>query len=126
MNAHVLDRITLFVTAAAAPMVILAFVLGGVPMATGALVGAAIAIGNWMSLRWLMRRIAIASDRGKAGLMLVLVAKMTAVLVVTFVAVRYVDATGVLLGLGALVIGVVAGSFAPAAVPADAPSLGDD
>lgn len=111
MERQTIERITKWVAGLSLPLIVVAFLLGGVEVAIGAAAGAALSVGNWMALRWMVHRILVASDRARAVLMLLLVVKMGLVLVLSAVLLRFVDAMGFTIGMGALVLGVLFGAL---------------
>jgi hypothetical protein len=76
-------------------------------------VGAVIALGNFHIYRWVVSRITGGNLRKQSALSLLLAAKMIALmgLIYLLVARHWVDPLGFLVGLSALVLGLLAGSI---------------
>lgn len=121
----IIDRITTYVAAFGVLLSASAFVLS-VEVGTGALVGAAIAIGDWLVTRFLGRKIVGAPEGARSMLSLALVLKMGAVLGACAVVLwsGRVSALGFMIGIGAMVLGVIVGglheSFTASAPSSDA------
>ena len=111
MDTRILDRITQHIAVLALPMVLVALWLGGMPSAIGALAGSALAFVNWLAFRFLLRMLMRVSEKAKSVLMILLVAKMGLVLFLASALVRVFDPLGVLLGMGALVLGILGGTI---------------
>jgi hypothetical protein len=113
------DTIALYILAAGAAISGLSFVIGGFDVGIAACVGAAIAAGNWIAMRWLIgRTLPRATDAADAPRVSAtrLLAFLSLKLVVLF-AISYVlvvvaglSALGFGLGLSALGFGLVLGS----------------
>ena len=114
MDRRALERITSYIAVCAAIAVAASYALGGARLGTGALVGAVVALLNWASLRWIVRRVQQGSARSRAVLMTLLAAKMGVLAAIVWIAVgRFqVHPAGFGLGLGALVVGLTLGSLA--------------
>lgn len=113
MDRRALERITKYIAMSAMIAVAASYALGGARFGTGALVGAAVALLNWASLRWILRRVQEGSARTRTALMVLLAGKMGALGAVVWVVLRvlHLDAGGFGLGLGALVVGLVVGGL---------------
>jgi hypothetical protein len=111
-------RITLYVVAASALLTALSFALGGLTMGIAAAVGGALAVGNWMSMRWVGRRLVVANDKGRMVWGGLLAVKMLALMLIAWgiLATGVVDPMGFTIGLGGLVLGILAGAFHTATV----------
>ncbi len=120
-----IDRITTYVAAFGVLLSVAAFFVS-TEVGIGALSGAAIAIGDWLVTRLLGRRLLAAGDSGRTILSLTLVGKMTAVLLACalVLASGRVSALGFLIGISAMVLGVVFGGLADARAPS-ATAAGD-
>jgi hypothetical protein len=107
----------------AAIVVVSAFALWGSTRGVAALVGAALAVGNWFALRWLSARLVSGNSRG-AALGLLLVAKVGLLMAIVFVLISTVqlDPVGLVFGLSVLFVGPVLASLLTAGADA-APSL---
>jgi hypothetical protein len=121
-----IDRITTYVAALGVLLSALAFAIS-VEVGLGALVGAAIAIADWLVTRFLGARILAAGERGRTVLSLALVSKMTLVLGACAAVLwsERVSPLGFMIGISAMFVGVVAGglrSTLSAAPATDAPS----
>jgi hypothetical protein len=108
-----IQSITKSVMISALALVCLAFGLGGVEVGKGALIGGLMATANWMAIAWIGKRLMTLSEKAKAAVGLLLVVKMGAVLVASWLLLRtgLVDPTGYMVGLSALVLGVTLGAF---------------
>ncbi len=112
MNPHLLDRTALFVAAIGAALTACTFLLGGTAAGIGAAVGAGLALLNWMGLRWAGGRLlrpGAAGPRGRLSASLLLGAKTALLMVVIWALVvrAHVHAVGLLVGLSALMLGVL-------------------
>ncbi len=105
------DRIPLYVSSAAAVLVVVAFAIG-IEAGLGALGGAAVAIANALALRWLVSGLLAARGGRQAGVGGLLFAKMTAMLGVSaiLIFVVRVDPVGFAIGFGALVLALSIGA----------------
>jgi len=114
MDRRALERITTYIAFSAAIAVTSSFAFGGVRFGTGALVGAVVALLNWASLRWILRRVQEGSARTRAVLMTLLAGKMGVLAAIVWLVIGRlnVDAAGFGLGLGALVVGLTLGALA--------------
>lgn len=120
-------RITQYVVAASVLLTALSFVLGGVTMGFGAAVGGAVAIANWMLMRWVGRRLVVANDKGRMIWGGLLAFKMLVLMLIAWgvLATGVVDPLGFTVGLSGLVLGILAGAFHAASVPSDRGPLGE-
>jgi hypothetical protein len=99
----------------AAIVVVLAFALWGRERGVAALLGSTLSVANWFALRWLAGRLAERSDGQSAGLSLLLIAKIGALMAIVYLLIHRVgvDAVGLAFGLGVLFVGpVLAGLLA--------------
>jgi len=112
-DAAAMNRITAYVIGASALMVLVALLLGGLPMAFGATVGGVYAVLNWLAMRWLGKRLMVANDRGRLLWVTLLGAKMVIAMLVVWaiMSMGVVDPLGFLIGLGGLVLGILGGTF---------------
>lgn len=106
-------RITLYVVGASVVMTALSFALGGATMGVGAAVGGALAVGNWMLMRWVGRRLMVANDKGRMVWGGLLAFKMVLLMAVAWgiLATGWVDPMGFTVGLSGLVLGILVGAF---------------
>jgi len=113
LDATSMRRITAYVVGGAALSTGLAFLVGGPTVGLGAAVGGVYAIVNWVLMRWLGRRLLVASDRGRLFLGLILGAKVLVAMAVVWaiLSTGIVDPIGFVMGLSALVAGVLGGTF---------------
>lgn len=111
MEKQTIERITKWVLGLALPLVIVAFAVGGIDTAIGAIAGAALSVINVLALRWFVTRILAAGDRARAVLMLLLVVKMSAILGLAAFLLSVVDALGFTIGFAAFVGGVLIGAL---------------
>ena len=116
MDRRALERITTTIAFCAAIAVTASYAFGGLRFGTGALVGAVVALLNWASMRWILRRVHAGAARTQAVLMTLLVGKMGLLAATVWVVVGLfrADAGGFALGLGALVVGLTLGGLASA------------
>lgn len=110
MEHRIIDTITRWVGGSTLPLVLIALVTGGVDRMLGAVAGASLAMFNWLVIRWVTSAIVRRGERG-FGLMAVLVAKIGFVLAGAAVMLRIFDATGLVLGVSALVTGLFGGAL---------------
>ena len=107
-----IDRITTYVAAFGVLLSAVAFVVS-VDVGIGALAGATIAIGAWLVTRLLAARLLAAGDRGRTLVSLALVSKMALVLLAcaAVLSTGRVNVLGFIIGISAMVIGVVVGGL---------------
>ncbi|UJR80090.1 hypothetical protein [Sandaracinus amylolyticus] len=110
MEHRIVDTITRWVGASTLPLVVIAFVGGGFERGLGAIAGASLAVLNWLVIRWVVMAIVRRGERG-FGLTAVLVAKIGFVLAGAAILLRIFDATGLILGVSALVTGLFGGAL---------------
>lgn len=108
----IIDRITTYVAAFGVLLSALAFAMS-TEIGIGALAGASIAIGGWLVTRFLGARILAAGERGRTLLSLALVSKMTLTLgaCAAVLWTGRVSPLGFMIGIGAMVFGVIAGGL---------------
>jgi hypothetical protein len=104
----------MYIAACAAIVVSASYAFGSLRFGTGALVGAVVALLNWASLRWILRRVQQGSTRTRAVLMTLLVGKMGVLAAIVWLVIGrfHVHQGGFGLGLGALVVGLTLGGLA--------------
>lgn len=112
MDTRILNRITLYVAVFGALLAGGTFLVAGVSPGVGAIVGATVALLNWMALRWVISRVQGATNQSQAGLMILLVLKMAALIAVSWALIARwdVNAMGFAVGTGSLVVGILLGS----------------
>lgn len=110
-------RITFHVVGASVLLTLATLLLGGVTMAIGAAAGGALAVVNWYAMRFVGRRLVIANDKGRMVWGGLLGVKMLALMIIAWavLATGVVDPMGFSVGLGSLVVGILAGAFHAAA-----------
>jgi hypothetical protein len=93
-------------------LTVIAFFISGETFAIGTAVGAAVAVANWMLIQWIVGRVTGGSTRSQAGFMLLLVAKMGALMALVYVVLsnEWVQPIAFALGISALFGGLLAGS----------------
>ncbi|MDQ3033244.1 MAG: hypothetical protein M3Y87_12570 [Myxococcota bacterium] len=120
MERRIIDTITIWTGAVALPLIVLAYLSGGVERASGAAAGASLAFVNWLVLRWVMAGLvrrhggaALPGGQavGQGTLMAVLVAKIGFVLAGAAVMLRVFEPTGLVIGVSALVLGMFGGAL---------------
>jgi peptidoglycan biosynthesis protein MviN/MurJ (putative lipid II flippase) len=119
MDSRIPNRVTIAIAAIGALIAGIAFLVVGGQIAVATLIGALVAVVNWLALRWLLRRVQSGETRGKAGVMVLLALKMGALMAICYVLVVRFDVhpLGFVIGLAALPAGIVVGGSrgAPAA-----------
>jgi hypothetical protein len=111
LERRIIDTITRWTAGIVLPLVVIAFLTGGLERASGAAAGAALVMINWGVLRWVAMGLLRRGDRRPLALTSVLIAKMGFVLAGAAVLVRVFDATGLLIGVSALVLGMFGGAL---------------
>ena len=108
-----LQRITRYVIGASIALTALAFVLGGLWTGVGAAVGAALAIGNWVLMRFVGQRLLVATDAGRIVWGAILMVKMGVLLAIAWAVLSTgaVDPIGFSVGVSGLVFGLLLGAF---------------
>jgi hypothetical protein len=111
MSPKLSERITQVVAIAGAALVLLAFVLWGAQGALGAFAGALVAMANWGVIRWVALRVTGQHVRSGGRLYLLLGLKTAALMGVCWLLLTEVaiHPKGFMIGIGALVIGIVVG-----------------
>lgn len=111
MNTRLLDRIAHIVALSGVLLIVIAGLLYGLPGVLGAFVGAVVANLNWLAIRWLTTSVARGDIRRKNKLMVLLGFKTVAVLGMCWLLLTRLglDARGFVIGITALVVGVVIG-----------------
>ncbi len=107
-----MDRMTLLVALLAVALTATALLFMGAWSGLSAAVGGVIAVVNWYLYRWVVLRVTTGSVRKHAALMVLLAAKMVALatLVYFLITRHWVEPLGFLLGVSALVGGLLFGS----------------
>ncbi len=113
MDRRALERITSAIAFSAAIAVTASYAFGGLRVGTGALAGAAVSLGNWQFLRWILTRVARGSTRTRAAMMTLLATKLGVLGLIVWVVIGLfgLHAGGFGLGLGALVVGLSVGAL---------------
>lgn len=111
MEARALELMTRWIRGMALPLAIVAFVWRGPNGALGSLAGSALAIGNWALVCWFCETLLRRGEAGGARLMVLLAAKSGFVCMVASILLRVFDPTGLLLGVSAMVLGIVGGAL---------------
>ncbi len=85
---------------------LVAYAIWGVDRGIAALVGGAVSVINWTTLRWLAKRIMGGRPEQRAALSMLLVAKMGALMAIVFILIHKLalDPIGLVLGLATLFI----------------------
>ena len=111
MNPHVTQRIFLATALSAVLLSLLAFAIWGAGAALGAAVAGGLAAANWGAIKVLSTRVA-EGRFSKNGFMVALAFKSGVLMLLCWLCItRFgVDFNGFTLGIGALVLGVLAGS----------------
>lgn len=123
-----IDRITSTVTVLGGLLSAGSFVISN-EVGFGALAGALVAIADWLIIRWIGQRMLAVGDRARTVLSLVLIGKMGLVFAACAVILSsgLVSPVGFMIGIGALVLGVLGGAVREmlAAPAADADASAD-
>ncbi len=109
MNNPLYDRIFALVVASGLLLTGIVYAIMGGTAAIGALAGAMVAVGNWMVIRWLIKKVNQQQSTG--GAMVIFGFKTVSIMTLCWILITRVglDVTGFMVGISALVIGVVAG-----------------
>lgn len=112
MNKPVADRMSAAVAAMGIALTTVAFFISGETFALGTATGAAVAVANWMLIQWIVGRVTGGTTQRQAGFMLLLVAKMGALMALVYVILSrgWVQPVAFALGISALFGGLLAGS----------------
>ncbi len=123
----IIDKITFYIAALGGVATVLAFAVGGVRVGLGAFVGAGVALANWAFLRWLMHRMADQGTSHRQRWMLLLTAKMIAMMMACWVLITGlgINPMGFVIGLSSLVLGVVVGALVHRTMATDDSSLSE-
>jgi hypothetical protein len=105
-----IDRITTYVAGLGVLLTAGAFLVSA-SVGVGALAGAAVSIVDFLAIRWIAARMMAAGEKARAVLALVLVGKMALLLggCAAILFVGHVSALGFMVGIGAMVLGVLLG-----------------
>jgi hypothetical protein len=119
MRDRTTHRITFLIAASGVILAVVTTVLAGFAAGLGAVVGATVAVANWLVLRWVVRRVVRASNGQRAGLMILLVGKMGALVALCWILIARagVDPIGFVVGSSALFVGIVLGASLGEAAP---------
>lgn len=112
MNKQTADRMSAAVAAMGVVLTAVAFFLRGETFAVGTSVGAAVAVANWLLIQWIVGRVTSGTTRKQAAFMLLLVAKMGALMALVYIVLSrgWVEPIAFVLGISALFGGLLAGS----------------
>lgn len=112
-DATTLRRITAYVIGTSAILAAVALALGGPSMGVAAAVGGVFSVLNWLAMRWLGQRLLVSNERGRAlwGLLLAVKMGISMAVVWAILSTGAIDPIGFVIGLGGLVLGIVAGTF---------------
>ena len=128
MKRELHERITQVVAISGAALTVLAFTLWGVRGGLGAFAGALVAMANWGVIRWVSIRITDQHVQRKNKLFLLLGLKTAGLMALCWILLAKVglDPKGFMIGIGALVAGIVIGPLSlsekPSAPPSSNPS----
>jgi hypothetical protein len=111
MERRTIDLVTTWIRRLALPMILVAWLTGGGDAAIGALGGAVLALANWTVIRRIALEVVTASDAARARMAFLLVVKTGVIGALVMLFARVFDATGLLLGVSAMVVGVLAGAM---------------
>ena len=109
MNPQLSERITQVIVLSGVALVVLGFTLWGAQGALGAFAGALVAMANWGVIRWVSLRITGQHVQSRGRLFLLLGLKTAALMGVCWLLLTEVAVhpKGFMIGIGALVIGIV-------------------
>ena len=109
MNPQLSERITQVIVLSGVALVVLGFTLWGAQGALGAFAGALVAMANWGVIRWVSLRITGLPEQSRGRLFLLLGLKTAALMGVCWLLLTEVAVhpKGFMIGIGALVIGIV-------------------
>ncbi len=115
------DRITLFVAALGLCTTLIAFFAFGAEAATSTGVGATLGFANLLALRRLVGRITEGGLAGKGLVVVLLFAKMGALMGLVFLVIarKWVEPIPFVVGLSTLVVGLITAALFVAGKPAD-------
>ena len=113
MNRPSVNYIPVFIGASGMVAVAITGVIAGVWAAFSAAVGAMIAVANYYAYQWIAGHITRGSVRKRTGASLLMIAKMLVLfgLISALIIFRWVDPIGLIVGLSALVVGLLSGSI---------------
>ena len=113
LDRRTLRTMTAYIVGASVALTVAAIVLGGVGTGIGAAAGGALAVGNWLVMRWVGERLMVANDKGRLVWGTLLGLKMFVLMGICWLVLSFggVDPIGFTIGLSGLVIGALAGAF---------------
>ena len=113
MNTKVVERLTWFIFGLGLCATAGAYALFGRVAAQSTLAGAALALGNWTLLRFILQRIIRGTIRSKAAFSGLLVVKMGVLMALVFVVLRsgLFEPIAFTVGVSCLVVGALLGSL---------------
>jgi len=111
MSPELSERITQVVAFAGVALIAVSFAFWGGPGALGAFAGALVAMANWGVIRWVALRVTGRHVQSSGRLYLLLGLKTAALMGVCWILLTQVaiHPKGFMIGIGALVIGIVVG-----------------
>ena len=112
MTRQTVDRMTVLVAAVGVALAAGGFAFGGARLAEGIAFGAAIALANWLVLRWIVGRVVGGQVRHKAGFGALVFVKMAALIGIVYQTLHagWIDPMGFTIGFSALFLGVMLGA----------------
>jgi hypothetical protein len=112
MNKLAADRMNVGVAATGVALSAIAFLVAGPAFGLGTAVGAIVALANWSVIQWIVGRVTGGTTRSQAGFMLLLVAKMGALMALVYVVLSrgWIQPIAFAVGMSALFGGLIAGS----------------
>jgi hypothetical protein len=113
MSRPSLNYIPVFIGVSGILAAVITFAVAGVWVAYSAAVGAVIAMANFYAYQWIASHITRGSVRKRAGVSLLMITKVLIVfgLISALIIFRWVDPIGLIVGLSALVVGLLSGSI---------------
>src|ERR1700690_3136301 len=109
MDEKAFHRVTPVIAIAGVLITAACHLFGGWHTALGAIGGTVLALANWQSIRWVVRRIATGSTQRRAAVTMGLGPKLAALAACVYIALQmfHLDAVGLCAGLSSLVVGLL-------------------
>jgi hypothetical protein len=110
MEHRILDVITAWIGGLALPLVLFASVVGGFEAGIGAVAGVGLAVLDWAVIRRIALTVGATGGVRCMRWLVLWVGKTVAVMALVLACAAVFDATGLVLGVSAMVIGIFAGA----------------
>lgn len=113
MNKIATNRITISIVGLGILLAAVTYGVAGIYSGGSAAVGAIIAVANFYLFGWIADQVVKGSVRKRTGLMFLLVVKMGALMALIYFLIsrHWIEPIGFMVGISALVIGVIVGSI---------------